>query len=49
MTPSTTLQLYRPVGQVELDLIAESGYRRFPPRLSHQPIFYPVLSIEYAT
>jgi hypothetical protein len=46
---STTLQLYRPVGQAELDLIAGSGYRRFPPRLSHQPIFYPVLSIEYAT
>jgi len=46
---STTLRLYRPVGQIELDLIAESGYRRFPPRLSHQPIFYPVLGIEYAT
>src|SRR5919107_458454 len=34
--------LWRPVGQRELELIAESGYRAFPPRLPHQPIFYPV-------
>jgi hypothetical protein len=40
--------LYRPVGLKELELIAESGYRAFPPRLSHQPIFYPVLNFEYA-
>ncbi len=38
--------LWRPVGQAELDLIKESG--RFPPRLPIQPIFYPVLSYEYA-
>jgi hypothetical protein len=31
---------YRPVGQAELDLIAESGYRAFPPRLPQQPIFF---------
>ncbi|HEX7247938.1 MAG TPA: hypothetical protein VF351_07550 [Actinomycetota bacterium] len=37
------------MGQGELDLIARSGYRRFPPRLPHQPIFYPVLSEGYAT
>ena len=36
--------LYRPVGQKELDLIRESGFRAFPPRLPHQPIFYPVLT-----
>jgi hypothetical protein len=41
--------LYRPVGQGELDLIAETGWRAFPPRLPHQPIFYPVLNEEYAT
>lgn len=41
--------LYRPVGQEELDLIQASGYREFPPRLPHQPIFYPVLNEEYAT
>lgn len=41
--------LYRPVGENELRLIAESGYTAFPPRLSGQPIFYPVLNEEYAT
>jgi len=41
--------LYRPVGQKELDLIRESGYTKFPPRLPEQPIFYPVLTEEYAT
>jgi len=40
--------LYRPVGPQELALIAASGYREFPPRLPDQPIFYPVLSEEYA-
>lgn len=40
--------LYRPVGQIELDLIKESGYKTFPPRLSWQPIFYPVLDYDYA-
>jgi hypothetical protein len=43
------ITLYRPVGQKELDLIAQSGWREFPPRLFHQPIFYPVLNEEYAT
>jgi hypothetical protein len=43
-----TITLYRPVGQKELDLIAASGYRAFPPRLPEQPIFYPVLNREYA-
>lgn len=40
--------LYRPVGEAELRLIEESGWRAFPPRLAHQPIFYPVLNEEYA-
>ena len=44
-----TATLYRPVGQEELDLIRSSGYGEFPPRLPHQPIFYPVLNEEYAT
>lgn len=43
-----TVTLFRPVGQKELDLIRESGWRRFPPRLSWQPIFYPVLTEQYA-
>ena len=46
--PETTT-LFRPVGQKELDLIRESGYTAFPPRLPHQPIFYPVLNEAYAT
>lgn len=40
--------LYRPVGVLELRLIARSGFREFPPRLPEQPIFYPVLTLEYA-
>jgi hypothetical protein len=40
--------LYRPVGPEELDLIREADWSRFPPRLPEQPIFYPVLSEEYA-
>ncbi len=46
---SATVTLWRPVGQAELDLIAAAGWRRFPPRLSGQPIFYPVLNEAYAT
>jgi len=40
--------LYRPTGPKELDLIKKSGYKKFPPRLPEQPIFYPVLTKEYA-
>ena len=40
--------LYRPVGFKEMDLILNTGSRRFPPRLPTQPIFYPVLNIHYA-
>jgi len=43
-----TTVLFRPVGAVELRLIEESGWRAFPPRLAHQPIFYPVLNEAYA-
>ena len=43
-----TTTLYRPVGLKELDLISASGFTEFPPRLPHQPIFYPVLTEEYA-
>jgi hypothetical protein len=43
-----TTTLYRPVGPEELKLIAASGWKEFPPRLPEQPIFYPVLSEEYA-
>lgn len=40
--------LFRPVGQKELELIEQSGFKKFPPRLFHQPIFYPVLNQQYA-
>jgi hypothetical protein len=43
-----TVTLYRPVGPAELDLIRQFGFRRFPPRLPDQPIFYPVVQEEYA-
>ena len=43
-----TTVLYRPVGHQELALIIERDFRAFPPRLSWQPIFYPVLNFEYA-
>jgi hypothetical protein len=48
MTTNETVVLFRPVGQKERDLICESEWKRFPPRLSWQPIFYPVLTEEYA-
>ena len=44
-----TVTLFRPVGANELQLIRQSGFKRFPPRLPGQPIFYPVLNEEYAT
>ena len=40
--------LYRPVSKAELDLIELSGWKKFPPRLPEQPIFYPVMNEEYA-
>lgn len=40
--------LFRPVGQQELDLIRDAQWRAFPPRLAGQPIFYPVLTEDYA-
>jgi len=49
MSNPDTISLYRPVGQKELDLIEQSGFTAFPPRLEGQPIFYPVLNEDYAT
>ncbi len=40
--------LFRPVGLKELGLIAQLDFKVFPPRLPEQPIFYPVLSFDYA-
>lgn len=43
-----TVILWRPVGPEELALIREADMRAFPPRLPEQPIFYPVLTEDYA-
>lgn len=40
--------LFRPTGKDELRLVEKSGWRAWPPRLPDQPIFYPVLTFEYA-
>ncbi len=41
-------ELFRPVGQREYELIAATGFRRFPSRLREQPFFYPVTNENYA-
>lgn len=43
-----TVTLYRPTGPEELELVRASGFRRWPPRLPEQPIFYPVTNGAYA-
>lgn len=43
-----TTRLYRPVGLKEMELIAETDFKLFPPRLEWQPIFYPVTNQDYA-
>lgn len=40
--------LFRPVGPKEFELLARSGWQRWPPRLREQPIFYPVTNFAYA-
>ena len=42
MSADETVTMYRPAGPRELELVAQSGFRRWPPRLPEQPIFYPV-------
>jgi hypothetical protein len=46
---AVTVTLWRPAGPEEIALVAASGWRKWPPRLPEQPIFYPVLNEEYAT
>jgi hypothetical protein len=43
-----TTVLFRPIGHEEFELIRQSDFTKFPPRLPEQPIFYPVLHEEYA-
>ncbi|GAA2106616.1 hypothetical protein [Actinomadura alba] len=49
ITADDVVTLWRPTGQAELDLVAASQWRAWPPRLPDQPIFYPVLNRWYAT
>jgi hypothetical protein len=44
-----TVVLYRPTGPKELALVRGSGFKKWPPRLPEQPIFYPVTNQAYAT
>lgn len=37
----TTMTLFRAVGNEELKLIETADWRKFPPRLADQPVFYP--------
>lgn len=43
-----TVTLFRPIGPEERTLPEANGWKSWPPRLSHQPIFYPVTNEEYA-
>ncbi|WP_308366379.1 MULTISPECIES: hypothetical protein [unclassified Microbulbifer] len=43
-----TVTLYRPTGPEELELVRQSGFKRWPQRLPGQPIFYPVTNEAYA-
>jgi hypothetical protein len=49
MEHEETVELWRPTGPEEIELVRASGSLRWPPRLPDQPIFYPVLNEEYAT
>ena len=40
--------MYRPTGPEEYQLVADSGFTKWPPRLEGQPIFYPVTNETYA-
>ena len=48
VAPAATTLLFRPIGPAERELLEAAGWRRWPPRLPGQPIFYPVTNFEYA-
>lgn len=43
-----TITLFRPTGPDELALVRQADFKRWPPRLPEQPIFYPVTNEGYA-
>ncbi len=48
MSREATVTLFRPTGPEEIALVKESGFKKWPPRLPEQPIFYPVTNERYA-
>lgn len=42
------VELFRPTGLQELELVKQNGFKCWPPRLPEQPIFYPVTNEQYA-
>jgi len=48
VSDEVVVTLYKPTGPKELALVAASGFKRWPPRLPGQPIFYPVTNEDYA-
>lgn len=42
------MHLYRPTGKIERSLVFDTNMKAWPPHLSDQPIFYPVLNQAYA-
>ena len=48
MAVKSTTTMYRPTGPEELALVRDSGFKKWPPRLPGQPIFYPVTNERYA-
>ena len=43
-----TIEMFRPIGPGEYDLLLENDFSSWPPRLEIQPIFYPVTNAQYA-
>ncbi|CAG7857128.1 hypothetical protein MCAMS1_01854 [biofilm metagenome] len=48
MNTSEKTTLFRPIGPIEMRLLQENGFCKWPPRLPEQPIFYPVTNEQYA-
>jgi hypothetical protein len=48
MDSQEVVEMLRPVGPKELELLQENGFTRWPPRLPEQPISYPVTNQKYA-
>ena len=47
MNREETVDMFRPIRPEELQLVIDSGYKAWPPRLPEQPIFCPVTNEEY--